>query len=223
MRSCPPTLLCSSVARLSASSSSRSIDLALVVVERADLGGGDAARAAMQQPRAQPLLERGHVLGRGGLRDAELGGGLAEAAGLDHADEELQPVMRSMARAMLARSRAPPAHSARNSTYRPLGFTERAGAATIAATFNRRRRWLEDEGGDGRGAGDGKGRRDAGLRRARRGDQSAVRGAARARSRSRTCWRATSRARRTWPRATRAPRPATSACASAPRARPAPT
>ena len=42
-------------------------------------------------------------------------------------------------------------------------------------------------------------------------------------SRSPTCWRATSRAPRTWPRATRAPWPATSACASAPRGRPAPT
>ena len=48
---------------------------------------------------------------------------------------------------------------------------------------------------------------------------AAMRGA----TRSATCWRATSRARPTWPTATRAPRPATSASASAPRARPAPT
>jgi hypothetical protein len=47
--------------------------------------------------------------------------------------------------------------------------------------------------------------------------------ALRERRASPTSWRATSRARRTWPRATPAPRPATSACASAPAARPAPT
>jgi hypothetical protein len=39
MRSVPPTLLCSSVARLSASSSSRCDGLALLVVQRAHLGG----------------------------------------------------------------------------------------------------------------------------------------------------------------------------------------
>jgi hypothetical protein len=39
----------------------------------------------------------------------------------------------------------------------------------------------------------------------------------------RTSWRATSKAPRTWPRAIPAPRPATSASASAPRGRPAPT
>ena len=45
------------------------------------------------------------------------------------------------------------------------------------------------------------------VRRARRGDQPALRGAAQARHRSATSWRATSRALRTWPRAIRAPRP----------------
>jgi hypothetical protein len=38
-----------------------------------------------------------------------------------------------------------------------------------------------------------------------------------------TSWRGTWKAPRTWPRATPVPAPATSACASAPPARPAPT
>ncbi len=62
--------------------------LALVVVGRARLGGRDAARAAVEQPRPQPRLQRRHVLGGGGLGDAEVDAGTAEAAGLDDADEE---------------------------------------------------------------------------------------------------------------------------------------
>ena len=64
--------------------------LALVVVGRAHLGGRDPARAAVQQPRAEPAFQRRDVLGGGGLGDAQVGAGLAEAAGLDDADEETQ-------------------------------------------------------------------------------------------------------------------------------------
>ena len=194
--------------------------LALVVVQRADLGRAHAARRAVQQARAQALLHRGHGLGGGGLGDAEVGRGLAEAAGLDDADEEGDG---GDAVHGPDGSRARPSifHHGIAKMPRPVftpGPARRTITPSIAGDPDGK-----DEGRDGRGAGDGEGRRDPGLRRARRGHQPAVRGAARARHRSPTCWRATSRAPRTWPRATRGPRPATSACASAPRARPAPT
>ena len=65
MRSCPRTVLCSSAARLSVSSSSRWMALhSILVVERADLGRAHAAGVAVEQPARRAGLQRGDVLGR---------------------------------------------------------------------------------------------------------------------------------------------------------------
>ena len=63
-------------------------ELALGVVQAADLGGRHATRAAVQQARAQLLFELGHELGGRGLAHAHLGGSLAERAQVDHANEQ---------------------------------------------------------------------------------------------------------------------------------------
>jgi hypothetical protein len=42
----------------------------------------------VQQPRAQPLLEPGHLLGGGRLADADLACSLAEGSEVHHANEE---------------------------------------------------------------------------------------------------------------------------------------
>ena len=43
----------------------------------------------VQQPGAEAVFQRGNVFCRGGLREVQLLSGLAEAAALDDADEQL--------------------------------------------------------------------------------------------------------------------------------------
>jgi hypothetical protein len=63
-------------------------ELALLVVQLADLGGRDAVRGAVQQPGAELRLQLGHQLGGRRLADAQVGSSLAERAQVHHADEE---------------------------------------------------------------------------------------------------------------------------------------
>ncbi len=60
-----------------------------VVVDEADLGRADAARGAVEKPRAEPRLERRDVLGYGRFRDPELARGIREAALVDDRGEGL--------------------------------------------------------------------------------------------------------------------------------------
>ena len=205
----------------------RARSLALLVVERADLGrasrraccGAAAARPAAPRAAATCLVAVGWVM----PRSAEA---LLKLPVSTTRTKSCTPVMRSMAR-IYADAAVAPGLFRRGIALMPPAWVLRPGArrrpSRPAIRTDRRHAMAKMKAVDGRRAGDGKGRHHAGLRRARRRDQPAVRGAARARQSSPTSWRATSKAPRTWPRATRAPRPATSACASAPPARPAPT
>jgi hypothetical protein len=53
-------------------------------------GRGDAAAGPVQQPDPQHLLEREEGAGDGGLGDAQLDGGVGEAAGVDDRDQAAQ-------------------------------------------------------------------------------------------------------------------------------------
>jgi len=65
---------------------------AVVAVDRAHLGQRETPGGAVEQPHAQPLLQRGHVLARGRLGQAELPGCGGEAAQLRHAHEHRHAV-----------------------------------------------------------------------------------------------------------------------------------
>jgi hypothetical protein len=62
--------------------------LALGVIQRADLGGRHAARRAVEQPRTQLLFQLHHQFGGRGLAHAHVGRGLAERAEVNHANEK---------------------------------------------------------------------------------------------------------------------------------------
>ena len=61
--------------------------LRAAIEAQAGLGRLDAAARAVEQLRAEPLLERAHLQRHGGLRDAEALGRLREAAPLDDGAE----------------------------------------------------------------------------------------------------------------------------------------
>src|SRR5580704_7900403 len=69
---------------------------AALVVVLADLGGADAPRRAIEQPHAEPLLERADMFAHHGWRHVEVPSRRGKARGLDdlgeyrHSDEAIQ-------------------------------------------------------------------------------------------------------------------------------------
>ncbi len=61
-----------------------------VVIGLADLGDADLARGAVEQPRAEPVLQRLDVVAHHGRRHVELAGGGGETAGFNDPDESGQ-------------------------------------------------------------------------------------------------------------------------------------